>query len=86
MSLAGKVVVITGASSGIGAQLARVVFARGGKCVIASRKLDLLEKIQEECGGENSCLAVRCDVSIRSDHVKLLSRALEKFNNIDVWV
>lgn len=80
-----KVIVITGASSGIGAALAEVIAARGAKgIVLAARREDELSALAARLGG--SALAVVTDVTKRSDVEALRDRALARFGQIDVWV
>ena len=80
-----KVIVITGASSGIGAALAEVLAARGAKgIVLAARRGDELSALATRLGG--SALAVVTDVTRRGDVDALRDRALERFGQIDVWV
>lgn len=86
MSLRGNVVVITGGSSGIGAELGKAVVAQGGHIVLASRRVDVLEQIKEICGGDQNVLIVKCDVTVRQDHEDVLEAAVARFGKIDVWV
>ena len=80
-----KVIVITGASSGIGAALAEVVAARGAQgIVLAARRGDELSALAARLGP--SALAVVTDVTRRGDVEQLRDRALERFGQIDVWV
>ena len=80
-----KVIVITGASSGIGAALAEVVAARGAKgVVIAARRQAELVQVASRVG--DTALAVVTDVTRRGDVEQLRDRALERFGQIDVWV
>jgi NADP-dependent 3-hydroxy acid dehydrogenase YdfG len=80
-----KVIVITGASSGIGAALAEVLAARGAKgIVLAARRGDELSALATRLGG--SALAVVTDVTRRGDVDAMRDRALERFGQIDVWV
>jgi NADP-dependent 3-hydroxy acid dehydrogenase YdfG len=80
-----KVIVITGASSGIGEHLAEVVIARGAKgVVLAARRADALAAVAARLG--DKALAVVTDVTRRSDVEQLRDRALERFGHIDVWV
>jgi NADP-dependent 3-hydroxy acid dehydrogenase YdfG len=79
-----QVVVITGASGGIGAALARFVGARGGRPVLAARREAELEAVAAQCGPE--ALAVAADVTRRADVQRVLDQALERFGRVDVWV
>ena len=83
----GKVVVITGGSSGIGACAARVLAAGGARVAIAARRTDRLSAVREEileAGGD--VIAVECDVSQRHDVERLARATLDTFGCIDVWV
>ncbi|MCL4531009.1 MAG: SDR family oxidoreductase [Chloroflexi bacterium] len=79
-----KVIVITGASSGIGAALAKQLAARGDKVVLAARREAELKAAAKECGGD--AMAVVTDVTRRSDVERLRDSAIQKFGHIDVWV
>src|SRR5471030_3161414 len=86
-SIAEKVVVITGASSGLGEATARLLAARGAKVVLGARRLDRLEKPASEIassGGE--ALAVPTDVASRDDMENLIQSAVQKFGKVDVLV
>ncbi len=76
------VLLITGASSGIGAATAR---AAAGKyrLVLAARRLEELESLATELGGEERALAVRCDVTEWDQVEAMGSAALERFGRID---
>jgi short-subunit dehydrogenase len=86
-SLRGKVVVITGASSGIG-RAAALRFAReGSHLVIGARRANRLEQVKhevEEAGAK--CLALPTDVSDRAMVQRLLDGTLEHFGQVDIWV
>jgi short-subunit dehydrogenase len=79
-----KVIVITGASSGIGAELARRLAAQGHRLVLAARRREELEAVAEQCGPET--LAVVTDVRRRGDVEHLLERVLDKRGQVDVWI
>ena len=86
-NLNGKVVVITGASSGFG-KGAAVKFAQAGaSLVLAARRDQLLEDLAKECesaGGR--ALAAPTDVSNQDDVEQLAKAAISQFGRIDVWV
>jgi NADP-dependent 3-hydroxy acid dehydrogenase YdfG len=79
-----QVIVITGASSGIGEKLAEVVVARGARAVLAARREPELAAIAARLG--DTAIAVPADVTRRADNERLRERALERFGRIDVWV
>lgn len=81
------VVVITGASSGIGKATALRFAEEGARLVLAARRKDLIEDLAEECeqyGAE--AIAVETDVTEAKDLQKLAKTAIKEFGNIDVWV
>src|SRR3982751_2039113 len=85
--LADQVLVITGASSGIGLTTARMAARRGAKLVLAARNEDALKQLTGEInssGGE--AIYVAADVGIEADVIKIESEALAKFGNFDTWV
>jgi short-subunit dehydrogenase len=79
-----KVIVITGASSGIGASLARQLSGNGHQVVLAARRKKELEEVAARCAAEH--LTVVTDVTRREDMQRLRDVALERFKSIDVWV
>jgi short-subunit dehydrogenase len=79
-----KVVVVTGASAGIGAELGRQLAARGAKVVLAARRKQELDAVASGIG--EHALAVTADVTKRSDVERLASAAIARFGRIDVWV
>ncbi len=83
----GSVVVITGASSGIGRATARAFAERGASVVLAARSAEPLEDVAAECraaGGR--ALPVPTDVAEDTDVQALARAAVERFGAIDVWV
>ena len=83
-TLDGRVVVITGASAGIGAALAEELSPRGARLVLAARRLDRLEELNRKLG--NAHLCVRADVANPHDCEQLVARAVERFGRLDTLV
>lgn len=82
-----QVIVITGASSGIGLATAREASRRGARLVLASRNhkaLDALVKELKEAGGE--AIAVTADVGVQDDHKKILDAAITAYGGVETWV
>lgn len=79
-----QVIVITGASGGIGAALARQVAARGARPVLAARRAEALHEVAATCAGE--ALVVPTDVTQRAAVEALCAAALAHHGRIDAWV
>jgi NADP-dependent 3-hydroxy acid dehydrogenase YdfG len=79
-----QVVVVTGASDGIGAQTAREVAGRGGSIVLAARRAAKLDEVARST--EVPSLVVPADVTRRADVELIVSRALDRFGHVDVWI
>jgi NAD(P)-dependent dehydrogenase (short-subunit alcohol dehydrogenase family) len=87
VSLKNKVVVITGASSGIGRACALAFAKQGSHIVIAARRADKLEAVKREVESLGvKCLAVPTDVSDRAQVERLLDATLEHFGQADIWI
>jgi NADP-dependent 3-hydroxy acid dehydrogenase YdfG len=80
---ADRVLVITGASSGIGAATARMAAASGWRLVLAARSLERLRALAEELGGSERALAVACDVSDWESQQDMARAARSSFGQID---
>jgi NADP-dependent 3-hydroxy acid dehydrogenase YdfG len=79
-----RVLLITGASTGIGAATARHAARAGWRLVLSARSEDKLQALAEEVGGDDRALAVRADVSVWEDQEALVKAALDKFGQVDV--
>jgi short-subunit dehydrogenase len=88
MKLKDKVVVITGASSGIGKALAIELAGRGANLVLAARQYVTLCEIAHDIQTEYSvkAIAVQCDVSTEEDCAALIKQAISTFGKIDILV
>ncbi len=79
-----NVIVITGASTGIGATLAKLLAARGDKLVLAARRKAELEAVAQACGKD--ALPVVVDVTKRAQVESLRDEAIRTFGRVDVWI
>lgn len=82
MSIKGKVVVITGASSGIGAATAKLLAAKGAKVVLGARREERLQALSQAIG-DNAVYQVT-DVTDRQQVRALIDLAVSKFGRVDV--
>ena len=78
-----RVVVLTGASTGLGERFARVLHAAGASVVLAARRADPITALAAELG---NALAVRCDIRESDDRAALVEAALDRNGRIDVLV
>jgi NADP-dependent 3-hydroxy acid dehydrogenase YdfG len=79
-----KVVVITGASAGIGAALADLLAKQETSLVLVARRKDALEAVAARCGGRAH--SVVADVSRRAEVRRVVNEAIARFGHIDVWI
>src|SRR4051794_33271319 len=83
-NLSDMVVVITGASAGIGKALAKSLAGRGARLALAARRSDRLEVLNAQLGGSHLC--VTTDVSDRAQCEHLICRTVEHFGRVDTLV
>jgi short-subunit dehydrogenase len=86
MQMDGKVVVVTGASMGIGEAIARVFADAGASVVLLSRDAGRAEAARQRVGHSEHTLALACDVCNREDIDRALAATLGRFQRVDVWV
>lgn len=85
-NLKGDVVVITGASSGLGRQMARAFADRGADLAILARRVERLEELQKELEGKVKVLPVKCDVTNTEDIENAAKKVEEYFGKVTVLV
>jgi short-subunit dehydrogenase len=81
-----QVIVITGASSGIGLATAEAAAKQGAKLVLAARSETTLDDVVARITGAGGAAAVTCDVSDRAQVDRLAATAIARFGRIDTWV
>jgi short-subunit dehydrogenase len=86
LDLTGRVVVVTGASMGIGEALARIFADHGASVSLSSRDAGRAEAARQRIGPSERTLALSCDVRNREDIDKVVSLTLHHFGRIDVWI
>jgi NADP-dependent 3-hydroxy acid dehydrogenase YdfG len=79
-----RVVVITGASEGIGAATARLLAQRGATLTLVARRPDGLQAVAADCGSD--ALALRADVTDRVQVRRVVEDTIARFGRIDVWI
>jgi len=85
--IAGKVVAVTGASSGIGEATARLLAGRGASVVLGARRVAQIENIAAEVRGRGgAAIACATDVTRREDLERLVDSAVQEFGRLDVLV
>lgn len=82
--LEGKVIFVTGASSGIGAAAAKLFAKEGAKVAVAARRLDKLNVVVEQIkAGGHEAIAVECDVTSEDSVERAISTTVEEFGRLD---
>jgi NADP-dependent 3-hydroxy acid dehydrogenase YdfG len=86
-NIAGKIVVITGASSGLGEATARLLSAEGATIVLGARRADRIQSLASElAGGNGKALALQTDVTHQDQVKKLVDAAVQGYGRIDVLI
>lgn len=86
-NLRGRVVVITGASSGLGAQMAKGYAEHGADLVIMARRMEKLEKVAEEIRAMGvRCLPVKCDVTNTDEVNNAAEATIKEYGKVDILV
>ncbi|MHB1331718.1 MAG: SDR family oxidoreductase [Sulfuriferula sp.] len=86
-NITGKIVVITGASSGLGEATARHLSEQGATVVLGARRIDRINALAKElAGSEGKAIAVQTDVTQSAQVQKLVDTAVEKYGRIDVMI
>lgn len=86
MVLKDKIIVITGASRGLGEVLAKDLATKGAKLVIAGRNTEELNSVAKSIAGSTEVLAVSTDVTKEVEVKSLAQKTVEKFGRIDIWI
>src|SRR5258708_19732967 len=86
MEIAGKVVVVTGASMGIGEAIARLFANQEARVVLLSREAARVEAARVRVGHPERTAALSCDVRHPEDIDRVLALTLHHFQRVDVWV
>ncbi len=82
----GKVAVVTGASMGIGEEIARIFADHGSRVVLLSRDASRAEAARHRIGHTDRTVALACDVTHREEVDRVLGLTLHHFDRVDVWV
>jgi len=86
-NIKGKVVVITGASSGLGAATARLLSAEGANVVLGARRVDRIQSLADELNAKGGkAIAIATDVTDHDQVKNLVDAAVQKFGRIDVMI
>ncbi|MBW0105362.1 SDR family oxidoreductase [Pseudonocardia sp. KRD291] len=85
--LAGRTVVLTGASSGIGLAIATLLAERGASLALAARRVERIEKLAASIRADGGrAIAVQTDVTVLADVRDLVQRAVDEFGTVDALV
>lgn len=79
-----KVVVITGASGGIGAAVAELIAGKGASIALVARRGDVLNAVADRCGAK--AMAIVADMTSRDETKRVVRESIERFGHVDIWV
>ena len=82
--LAGKVAIITGASTGCGPVMAKLFVEQGAKVLLSARREELVLDAAKEAGG--GAIGMRCDVTNEEDIAAMVDRAMQEFGQVDIML
>ena len=86
VNLNGKVALITGASSGIGAATAKLFSKLGATLALSGRNVENLEKVAKECEGSKKPLLIKADLGIEEDTKLVLDKTISELGKIDILI
>lgn len=86
MRLKDKIAVVTGASSDIGACIAKRLVGEGANVVLIGRNLNSLEKARKVIGNDNATVSISCDVTNESQVLQAVQQIIAKYGKIDILV
>jgi len=79
-----KVAIITGASTGLGPVMAKMMAKEGAKVVVAARRQELVEQVAEEIG--DAAVAIRADVTQEADVAAMVEAAMSRWGQVDIMM
>ena len=85
-NFAGKVALITGASSGIGSETAKLFSRLGATLALTGRNVENLEKVAKECEGKERPFLIKADLGIADDTKLVMERTVSELRRLDILV
>src|SRR6516162_1536795 len=80
----GKVAIITGASTGLGPVMAKMMADEGAKLVLAARRAELVEEVAQGIGAD--AIALKADVTDEDDVARMVDAAMQRWGQVDVMM
>jgi gluconate 5-dehydrogenase len=86
--LSGRVAIVTGASGGLGVQMAKALASQGASIVVCARRLEKCQEVADEIASEFGVetLAIRCDITSTENVEAMVDEVLAKFGRIDILI